>query len=277
MAEKRNRNRVLALLAALMLVSGLVTFAHADTYEIYNQPFQVITTQRASVRQGPAAFYPEYTMLPKNSILTAYTRVASDEGGNDWFMVEYNGMLAYVSTIAAKIYGNVVLTIPNEIRAFWVVTTQLAAVKTGPASTYKELGRVRKNTQLTAIGRVPSEEGGNDWYVIFYEGTFAYISVTTAKPTGNSQGGYAGSSSSSGGSSAANMAGGSAYITLVTKQLAYIRTGPASTYRELGRVQKGKTLKAYRRVPSDEGGKDWFMIDYQGQVAYVSVNAVEER
>lgn len=270
------RNRVFAFLTAVILMAGLFSCAWGDTYEIYNQPFQVITTQRASIRQGPAAFYPEITMVSKNTLLTAYTRVASDEGGNDWFMIEYNGQLAYVSTIASKIYGNVVLTIPSELQAFWVVTTQLAAVKTGPASTYKELGRIRKNTQLTSIGRVPSEEGGNDWYVIFYEGTFAFISVTTAKPVQNT-----GSSGSSSGSysnvSTGGSPNGSAYITLVTKQLAYIRSGPASTYRELGRVQKGRTLRAYKRVPSDEGGKDWFMIDYQGQIGYVSVNAVDER
>ncbi len=178
------RTRFLALLSAVCLLCSLVPAALAGSvYDIYfSEPFQVITTQRASVRLGPAVKYPELAMISKNNILTAYMRIPSEEGGNDWFVVDYMGQTACVSTTAAKIYGDVHLSIPENVQAFWIVTNQLASVRSGPASTYKELGQLRKNSYLTAFGRVASHEGGNDWYMVFYEGTFAFVSTRAADP-----------------------------------------------------------------------------------------------
>ena len=253
------KTRFAALLLALCLAVCLVPPAGASSYSIYIEPFQIITTQRASVRSGPAAYYTEYTMLSKNNVLTAYGRVPSDEGGNDWFVVDYYGQVAYVSTTAASVYGSVTLSVPADIDAFLIVTTQLAYVRKGPASTYKEVAQLRKNTELTALGRVRSEEGGNDWYLIFYEGGLAYVSTIAAEPRQESS--YA-------------VPAGSPSILLLTNQLAYVRSGPASTSKEIARVSKGNYFWAYKQVPSSEGGNPWYMIDYYGQIAYISSTTV---
>ena len=254
-----NRNRCIALILSLCLAVGILSPAIASPYDIYIHPFQVITTQKASVRSGPAAYYTEYARLSKNNVLTAYGRVPSDEGGNDWFIVAYNGQVAYVSTTAASVYGSVALAVPADIDTFLIATTQLASVRKGPASTYKQLAQLSKNTELTALGRVRSEEGGNDWYLIFYEGGLAYVSTTAAEPrqeSSNSVPAY------------------SASILLLTNQLAYVRSGPASTTRQIAKVSKGTYFWAYKQVPSDEGGNPWYMIDYYGQIAYISSTTV---
>lgn len=68
-----------------------------------------------------------------------------------------------------------------------------------------------------------------------------------------------------------------ATFPIYTIQYARIRSGPASTYPLIATLDEGVTLNAVRRVRSEEGGKDWYMIQYNGMTAYVSCINVSEQ
>ena len=148
-----NRNRCIALILSLCLAVGILSPAIASPYDIYIQPFQVITTQKASVR--------------------------SEEGGNDWYLIFYEGGLAYVSTTAAEPRQESSNSVPAYSASILLLTNQLAYVRSGPASTTRQIAKVSKGTYFWAYKQVPSDEGGNPWYMIDYYGQIAYISSTT--------------------------------------------------------------------------------------------------
>ena len=60
--------------------------------------FTVYANQKANIRSGPASAYSRLGTVSKGTALTAVQRVASHEGGKDWYQIIYNGGTAYISS-----------------------------------------------------------------------------------------------------------------------------------------------------------------------------------
>ena len=63
--------------------------------------------------------------------------------------------------------------------------------------------------------------------------------------------------------------------TLNTVKAANVRSGPGLSFNMLGSINAKQTVSAYELVASSDFSGNWYRIEYNGQVGYISVSTVE--
>ena len=141
--------------------------------------FTIVTTDDANVRSGPASYYALLGQVPKNTALTAYARVASQEGGKDWYKIQYNGQTAYVSVLYASASGQpsnpqsgsftIVDNRPNGNYSNYshiqcTLNTRLST-RTGPGTTYDEPGSFLSAGKTVTVLSKTYDQKNEIWWV----------------------------------------------------------------------------------------------------------------
>ncbi|WP_028400692.1 SH3 domain-containing protein [Ectobacillus panaciterrae] len=155
---------------------------------------------------------------------------------NGWYKIQYNNKDAYVS----KDYVT-----PGQV----VVDAVTLRVHTGPSTSHSTLGLVGQGQILQVTGET------DGWYKIQYNDKDAYVSkayVTTngtavkvAKATVQANGKY-----------------------IVNVPSLRVRTGPSTSHPILSALDKGQVVHVVGEV------QDWYKIQFNGQVAYISKDYV---
>ncbi len=131
------------------------------------------------------------------------------------------------------------------------VTGGTVNVRSGPSTSYKILGTVRKNMQVTVVGKFSS-----NWYKIKFASGYGYMS-----------GKYLGSFKVSGGSPSVSGsdAGMTAFNgTAVTTDNLNVRKGPSTSYSKLGVLPKKQSVTLVGKFTSN-----WYKIKYGSSYGYV--------
>ncbi len=129
----------------------------------------------------------------------------------------------------------------------------------GPGTTYEEVGSVSANSTLQIIG-----ESG-DWYVISVNGRDVFIAswltyeLPTAIPTVQSS-----SNRSTSSTSQIQVRRFSSPLNKYTHGLVNLRSGPGTTYSQVGAVVAGATLQVLGQ------SSDWYLINHNGRDAYIA-------
>ena len=129
----------------------------------------------------------------------------------------------------------------------------------GPGTTYEEVGSVSANSTLQIIG-----ESG-DWYVISVNGRDVFIAswltyeLPTAIPTVQSS-----SNRSTSSTSQIQVRRFSSPLNKYTHGLVNLRSGPGTTYSQVGAVAAGATLQVLGQ------SSDWYLINHNGRDAYIA-------
>ena len=161
--------------------------------------YTIVTTDKANIRSGPAAYYSLLGQAPKNTALTAYGRVSSQEGGQDWYMVQYNGKMAYVSVLYAAVSGQSADAYPQtgsytivDYRSNWnysnysrvqcTLNTKLAT-RTGPGTNYNEPGTFLSAGKTVTVLSKAYDQTNEIWWVQveFSESGSTYWAYTGVK------------------------------------------------------------------------------------------------
>ena len=129
----------------------------------------------------------------------------------------------------------------------------------GPGTTYKQVGSVPANSTLQIIG-----ESG-DWYLISRNGRDVFIAswltyeLPTAIPTVQSS-----SNRSTSSTSQIQVRRFSSPLNKYTHGLVNLRSGPGTTYSQVGAVAAGATLQVLGQ------SSDWYLINHNGRDAYIA-------
>ena len=157
---------------------------------------------------------------------------------------------------------------------FKICTTQKANVRSGPSTRYPVVDTISKGITLDAVRRVPSEEGGNDWYEILYYGPNAYISVSCVTEVSSSGSGSGrsyysdpGSTGAVGSSDQGSYTTGNytqyAYITCTLNSKLATRTGPGTVYDEPGTfLSAGSAVTVLSKAYDSANGIWWVQVEF---------------
>lgn len=139
--------------------------------------YTIVTTDYANIRSGPASYYSLLGQVSKNTPLTAYGRVSSQEGGLDWYMIQYNGQTAYVSVLYAAVSGQ-----PTHGESYTIVDYRTnvnysnyshiqctlnakLATRTGPGTTYDEPGSFLSAGKTVTVLSKAYDKNNEIWWV----------------------------------------------------------------------------------------------------------------
>ena len=173
--------------------------------------YTVYANQKANIRSGPASSYSKLGTVSKGTALTAVQRVASHEGGKDWYQIIYNGGTAYISVscvtggsgvpqgqasttgIGVSSYGSSTGvsssgsgTPTGGYTDYAYATCTLnskLATRTGPGTTYDEPGTfLSSGSAVTVLSKAYDNANGIWWVQVeFYYGRNRYRAYTGLK------------------------------------------------------------------------------------------------
>ena len=171
-----------------------------------DESYLIITTAHVNIRSGPASTYSLVGDAPADSLLTAVGRVASHEGGQDWYAIDYNGRIAYVSVMYSAVYspsgsgnsyqpGNGAYTITdyrtdgnysNYSHVRCTLNAKLAT-RTGPGTDYDEPGTfLSPGATVTVLSKAYDRANGIWWVQVeFSEYGYTYWAYTGAQRMNN--------------------------------------------------------------------------------------------
>ena len=219
---------------------GYVKTADVDTYSgddliiIDNSSSSsgttLYVTALVNVRSGPGTNYSKLGELKKGDTVSK----VGVTGG--WTIINWGSTgTAYVSSSYLTTSGSGSTTTTGTT----MVATANVNVRTGPGTSYSLLGYLAKGTKVTKTG-----VSGN-WTVINYNGKVAYVSSA-----------YLAVSSGS---------------TTTSDTLLYaldddtpVRQGPGSSYRAVGYLDEGDTVKYL-----GTSGSSWYKVQFGSNIAYV--------
>ncbi|GEM_PF-719944 len=144
----------------------------------------VNVTSSLNVRNGPGTNYDKIGSLGPGATVT----VIEKEG--NWYKIEYNGGVGYVSADYIEITGGdpaVVPETPSETPSSSssfdvIITASSLNVRTGPGTNYDKIGSLSQG----ASAKVLEEKDG--WYRIEYEGKEGWISAEYCTKAGSGDG-----------------------------------------------------------------------------------------
>lgn len=193
----------------------------------------VITAEpRLNVRSGPGTQYAVLGTLEFGTETDYYTL----EGG--WYKIKYQNAFAYISAEYAREAGDDPVT--KIVQGLVVTTAGGLNVRSQPNTSAEVITRLPLGTQLEYYRQL------DGWFEVDYQGTVAYISSLFAEivpPTTPPQ-----------------IKG----AVVTTAGNLNVRSRPSTDSDILTRLPVGTKLNYYREMD------EWFEIDYQGRVAYIS-------
>ncbi len=139
--------------------------------------YTVLVIGSVNIRNGPGAKYNRAAHLSLDidhpQAFTAYARVPSDEGGNEWYLIQYEKSTAYVSTAYSVESQRGRIT-------YYIKVQQSTNIYAEPTTNSAILGNViaakDDTSPLSAIGRVYSDlSREREWYMVLYNGGYGFV------------------------------------------------------------------------------------------------------
>lgn len=137
-------------------------------------------------------------------------------------------------------------------------TTSPAKIRSGPGTTFGEIGKVPENTTVDVLGR----NGGSDWLFVDYSGIqgwsagwlYAVNGDVASLPVLDGTGGATPPTEPP----TQPPAGGG--VTATTVDSVKMRQGPDINFPEIGKIPNGTTVNVLARTQ----GYNWILVEYQG-------------
>jgi len=121
-----------------------------------------VTASELYVRSGPGASYDKLGSLDKGKTVSGTVK-------DGWLSFEYNGKAAYCSAQYLS-----ALTAAAAVGDSWVVTASKLYIRSGPGTSYPELGSLPKGKTLSGSVK-------DGWVSFTYDGKNAYCSAQYLK------------------------------------------------------------------------------------------------
>ena len=152
----------------------------------YNNPWQIVgingravSIAELNIRKGPGTNHDVITYMKNGTNIGIYGRTE-----NDWYLVNYNGIVGFVSGQYIQLLdvnydeeNNVIYSVLPQVELAIEPTTKLN-VRSGNGTDYDKIGLISGNRKYKVI-----EKCDNGWYHIDYNGQDGYVSGDYVKET----------------------------------------------------------------------------------------------
>ena len=219
------------------------------------------TGGQSNLRSGPGLAYSDVGTLHKGETVSYLGEQSTDDRGVVWYKVSYKGKTCWVSSRFTTLRSGSAPsgTTPSTGNGY-VRATSRVNVRSGPGTSYKDMGTLTKGEQVEYLGVSSKDNKGNTWYKVqYYSFGVGWVSAiySTIVYTGGT--GIAKDTSSASGS----------YVK-ATGGKTNLRSGPGLGYTDIGTVQKGETATYLGSQYTDERGVVWYKVKFEGKEGWVS-------
>lgn len=252
-----------AMLAMLMLVSCLTAVSYADSSYVY-------FTGDCNVRTGPGLSYASIGSVNEGSTLTYLNQSSVDNRGVTWYKVSFRSSYGWVSSVyATPSYNSGTATYGGGTGAdgstwfnttvTYVRATGRVNVRSGPGVGYDSINTMEEGEQVLYLGNSSYDSRGVLWYQVQYYsyGTYWVSSTYSELVIGGTAG-------------VATDAGTTGSYVVATGGKSSLRTGPALSYQILDTIQKNESALYLGQSSTDERGRVWYYVSYNGTAGWVS-------
>lgn len=148
----------------------------------------------ANVRSGPGTNYNRVGQAPQGHWYKILSCTLSDDTGNDWYKINMDGTICWISSTLVELDGNTSGTINGKpisnsnnnsnsntvsiIGETCYIFDDGNNVRSGPGTEYEKIGQVNSGAsfkiydyKICLTGKVP-----RDWYKIYFNGQYGWIS-----------------------------------------------------------------------------------------------------
>lgn len=244
-----NMKKILSLLLMLMLISGL---ALADSV--------VGDSGDSWIRSGPGLSYDKLGLLGEDDSAEYLGSTSTDSRGVDWYRVRFGSITGWVSSRYTR------LSTSGDGDWNWgsgsaryVRATARVNVRSGPGTSYEDVGTLVRGECLTYLDETRYDSAGNAWYKAEYY-SYGEVWVSAA---------YSELTSTRTDAASDDDAGTSGSYIEATGSL-NVRSGPGLSYTDKGTISRGGTATYLDDYSVDERGVTWYKISYNGGTGWVS-------
>jgi uncharacterized protein YgiM (DUF1202 family) len=256
------RKMILVLLAIFAFgIMAPAVLAESDLTS--GSPARVANTDGEGVRmrQEPSVIESIIAHIDENELVIIKGGPTTDERGNSFYKVEYNGQTGYVAMQYLIFAGRVakgIKTLPVGSAAKVVHTdgegVNFRQQASGASSV---LAVLPENTLTTIMGGPFADKQGNNYYRVDYKGQAGYISLAYLEAAPNS---------SNTGTS------GNLRVSNTDGDPVRFRSGPGLNFGSSGYVYEGQVLKGLSNAVVDDNGNKWYRVQKDDVVGYVGAS-----
>ena len=228
---------------------------HAASETDVNKP-ATVTNGPLNIRSGPGTNYKVLGTIQKGKSITVLSKMKNSKG-ELWYKYKYtSSKYGYLSAEYVKIKETSVKdkTISFVRKAY--VKTSTLKVRSGPASSYSQLGTLKKGKAIYIKQKV-TKSSGAVWYQFVYDGKKAYVNGNYVSLT--------------------NVV---SEKTLDRKAVVFdgplnVRSGPGTGYEAIASLPDGAAVKVNLQVKKTDGSL-WYRYKYNSSKSgYISADYVE--
>ena len=223
---------VRALILIFVVASLLISAALASSGK-------VITTGDVNLRSGPGTGFIKLGAVPKGITVSYLDSVSG------WYYVGYNGKYGWISASYAKETG-------DHPTSGSLTITGNAYMRKQPFLEGDIITTLKKGTIVPYNG-VSTDDRGVDWYSVYYDYDYGWVSSANAKP--------------------AKPSGNNVYAT----GNAYVRNAPNLNASDFGVLHKGESAVFANATSTDGRGVVWYKVFFDGSTGWISSKNAELR
>lgn len=262
--------KLMAALLAMLLIAGcLATVSYAANTYVY-------FSGNCNVRTGPGLGYASIGSVNSGSTLTYMNESSRDSRGVTWYKVSFRSNYGWVSSVYATLTstaGNATYgggsgpdgsTSGDIFGSGTPVVTYVRAtgrvnVRSGPGVSYDSINTMEEGEQVVYLGNSSYDSRGNLWYQVQYYsyGVYWVSSVYSELVT----------TGTAGVATTAPLVG--TYVK-ATGGKSSLRSGPSLNDKVLCTIHKDEVATYLGNSSTDERGRIWYYVDFEGTVGWVS-------
>lgn len=217
----------------------------------------------SNIRNNPNLDSSTIGVMPQGSTALFLNQMSTDNRGVDWYYVNYNGTIGWVSSAYTYLYtetSNTISFMPNLPDYGSTAGTLKAAegdsyIRSLPNLTGAELGVLKKGSSATYLKERSVDDRGVVWFKVKSGNTTGWVSSRYGMLYGN----YTPTTPSA-----------STKYVKATGGDCNVRDMPSLNGDSLGTLKKGETC-TYQNVNStDDRGVVWYKVKFKGKNGWVS-------
>lgn len=222
-----------------------------------------------NIRNIPKLTGSDLGTIPRGNTARYLGQISTDDRGVDWYYVNYNGIVGWVSSRYSGFTGGSSSSSgsSSSLPSFGVSSGYVMAeggnvnVRSSASLNGRDLATIYEGNTATYLGQRSVDDRGVVWYYVNYNGTTGWVSSRYST--------LVGSSSSSGSTSLPDFTPSAGSVEIVGGDC-YIRTQPNRAGGQVGVMHEGDVGVYQGESQADERGVVWYKVKFNGKTGWVS-------
>ena len=214
----------------------------SEKYSVVYSDLSYVQAEGGSVnnRRTPNLTGADLGTMPSGATATYLGQTSTDSRGVDWYYVNYDGTVGWVSSRYCTLYGSA------SFASYVQAVGGDANVRQTPNLTGTSLDVIHDGEYASYLGQTSTDSRGVDWYYVNYDGTTGWVS-----------------------SRYCTLYSGERYVQAEGGNV-NVRQSPELTGKNLDTMYDGEYATYLNQSSTDSRGVLWYYVNYDGTVGWVS-------